>query len=192
MRLQIVADGSGKQRQRVKRERRQAGRIRQKLVVEPPVSVATSRRSASHSSAGSEPSLPASMIEQVAALVRRDRGDLLRAIPGGHDWRGRQCSSLRGGDVPGRHRKSFDGLAEVVRAFLGHDPLSGSMFVFRSRSAERVKILWWDRDGLAIYYKRLEKAARSSFLSAMRRQIAGHLQCRIDEAVVRLRDQVRR
>ena len=54
-------------------------------------------------------------------------------------------------------RKSFDGLAEVVRAFLGHDPLSGSMFVFRNRSAERVKILWWDRDGLAIYYKRLEK-----------------------------------
>ena len=54
-------------------------------------------------------------------------------------------------------RKSFDGLAEVVRAFLGHDPLCGSLFVFRSRSAERVKILWWDRDGLAIYYKRLEK-----------------------------------
>lgn len=54
-------------------------------------------------------------------------------------------------------RKSFDGLAEVVRTFLGHDPLCGSMFVFRNRSAERVKILWWDRDGLAIYYKRLEK-----------------------------------
>jgi transposase len=54
-------------------------------------------------------------------------------------------------------RKSFDGLAEVVRAFLGHDPLCGNMFVFRNRSAERVKILWWDRDGLAIYYKRLEK-----------------------------------
>jgi transposase len=54
-------------------------------------------------------------------------------------------------------RKSFDSLAEVVRAFLGHDPLCGSMFVFRNRSAERVKILWWDRDGLAIYYKRLEK-----------------------------------
>lgn len=48
-------------------------------------------------------------------------------------------------------RKSFDGLAEVVRRFLGHDPLSGSLFVFRNRSAERVKILWWDRDGLVIY-----------------------------------------
>ena len=54
-------------------------------------------------------------------------------------------------------RKSFDGLAEVVRAFLGHDPLSGNLFVFRNRSAQRVKILWWDRDGLAIYYKRLER-----------------------------------
>jgi len=54
-------------------------------------------------------------------------------------------------------RKSFDGLAEVVRSFLGHDPLSGSLFVFRNRSAQRIKILWYDRDGLAIYYKRLER-----------------------------------
>jgi transposase len=54
-------------------------------------------------------------------------------------------------------RKGFDGLAEVVRAFLGHDPLSGHLFVFRNRSAQRVKVLWYDRDGLAIYYKRLER-----------------------------------
>ena len=54
-------------------------------------------------------------------------------------------------------RKSFDTLAEHVRTFLGHDPLCGSLFVFRSRSAERLKILWWDRNGLAIYYKRLEE-----------------------------------
>ena len=54
-------------------------------------------------------------------------------------------------------RKSFDGLAEVVRSFLGHDPLSGHLFVFRNRGGHRVKILWWDRDGLAIYYKRLER-----------------------------------
>jgi transposase len=54
-------------------------------------------------------------------------------------------------------RRSFDGLAEHVRAFLGHDPLSGSLFVFRNRSSQRVKILWWDADGLAIYYKRIER-----------------------------------
>ena len=54
-------------------------------------------------------------------------------------------------------RKSFDALAEVVRASLGHDPLCGSLFVFRNKSAERVKILWWDRNGLTIYYKRLER-----------------------------------
>jgi transposase len=54
-------------------------------------------------------------------------------------------------------RKSFDSLAEVVRSFLGHDPLSGNLFVFRNRGGHRVKILWWDRDGLAIYYKRLER-----------------------------------
>ncbi len=54
-------------------------------------------------------------------------------------------------------RRSFDGLAEHVRAFLGHDPLCGSMFVFRNKNAQRAKILWWDQDGLAIYYKRLER-----------------------------------
>ncbi len=54
-------------------------------------------------------------------------------------------------------RKSFDGLAEVVRSFLGRDPLSGHLFVFRNKGGHLVKILWWDRDGLAIYYKRLER-----------------------------------
>lgn len=56
-------------------------------------------------------------------------------------------------------RKSFDGLAAVAREFLKHDPLSGSLFVFRNKRGQLVKILWWDRDGLAIYYKRLERGA---------------------------------
>lgn len=56
-------------------------------------------------------------------------------------------------------RKSFDALAEVVRAFLQRDPLSGNLFVFRNRGGQLVKILWYDRDGLAIYYKRLERGA---------------------------------
>lgn len=54
-------------------------------------------------------------------------------------------------------RKSFDSLAEVVRNFLGRDPLSGHLFVFRNRTAQRIKILWWDGNGLAVYYKRLER-----------------------------------
>jgi len=48
-------------------------------------------------------------------------------------------------------------LAEQVRTILALDPMSGHLFVFRSRSGERVKILWWDRDGYCIYYKRLER-----------------------------------
>jgi len=56
-------------------------------------------------------------------------------------------------------RKSFDSLAEVVRSFLGRDPLSGHLFVFRNKGGHLVKVLWWDRQGLAIYYKRLERGS---------------------------------
>ena len=54
-------------------------------------------------------------------------------------------------------RKSFDGLAQMVRDILGADPLSGHLFVFRSRRGDRLKLLYWDSDGLAIWYKRLEE-----------------------------------
>jgi transposase len=54
-------------------------------------------------------------------------------------------------------RRSFDALAEHVRAILSHDPLGGHLFVFRNRSSQRVKILWWDGSGLVIYYKRIER-----------------------------------
>ncbi|MFO7822273.1 MAG: IS66 family insertion sequence element accessory protein TnpB [Lentisphaeria bacterium] len=54
-------------------------------------------------------------------------------------------------------RKSFDGLCGIVRNELGDDPVSGSLFVFCNRRRNMIKMLYWDRDGFAMWYKRLEK-----------------------------------
>jgi transposase len=58
--------------------------------------------------------------------------------------------------IPADMRKSFDGLCGLIRTWLHGDPLSGDMFVFRNKTGDRIKILTFEGDGLAIFYKRLE------------------------------------
>ena len=54
-------------------------------------------------------------------------------------------------------RKGFDGLYGLVRDRLGHDPLSGHLFLFANRGRTRLKVLVWDGSGLWVCAKRLEK-----------------------------------
>jgi transposase len=53
-------------------------------------------------------------------------------------------------------RKGFDGLHSMVLQVFQRDPLDGHLFLFVNRRRDRLKILWWDRDGMALFYKRLE------------------------------------
>ena len=52
---------------------------------------------------------------------------------------------------------SFDRLMGLAERTFNQDPLSGHLFLFVNRDRDRIKILFWDRDGFCIWYKRLER-----------------------------------
>lgn len=54
-------------------------------------------------------------------------------------------------------RKQLDGLVQLIADHLQMNPTSGQLFIFRNRSSSKIKIIWWDRNGFWLFYKRLEQ-----------------------------------
>lgn len=54
-------------------------------------------------------------------------------------------------------KRSFAGLTAIIEADFKHDPLTGNIFVFFNKPANKVKLIYWDRTGFAIWYKFLNQ-----------------------------------
>lgn len=54
-------------------------------------------------------------------------------------------------------RRSFDGLAIHIQSYLNMNPLKDGLFIFRNKAGDKVKLMWWQKNGLVITYKRLEQ-----------------------------------
>jgi transposase len=60
---------------------------------------------------------------------------------------------------PVNMHKSFEGLSALVEGFFPQELLSGAFFIFLNRKKDHIKVLFWDKDGLVIWFKRLEKGS---------------------------------
>jgi transposase len=75
-------------------------------------------------------------------------------------------------------RKQIDGLIMLVSDQLALNPTSGQLFLFRDRTGKKIKMLWWDRNGFWLFYKRMEKGkmkfptAKESAMTLTRDQLS--------------------
>jgi transposase len=73
-------------------------------------------------------------------------------------------------------RKGAYSLAAMVRSAFEHDPFAGNLYVFFTRRLDRVRVLYWDRNGFALWTKRLEKGRFRAAMSADGRLVASELE----------------
>lgn len=59
--------------------------------------------------------------------------------------------------IPVDMRKSIDGLSYLVCDLLAHNPQDGSVYIFHNKKCDKIKLLYWDKNGFILHYKRLEK-----------------------------------